>query len=289
MTPIYGCTWSDLDWYHYLRLWEQLSPDMKRVAELVGVQERFLARAVRGRIPSKTAQQARTVAVHRRFYTALLLQDLICEMSLPDAAAKYKCNRGMLQSLQQSAATFAGQSPATAVSSQPLHSQVSYSYSHCSSRRQHSQVSYSYSQCSSRRQHSQVSYSYSQCSSRQLHSQVSYSHSYSSQPLHSQVSYSYSHCSSRRQHSQVSYSHSYSSQPLHSQVSYSYSHCSSRRQHSQVSYSYSQCSSRRQHSQVSYSYSQCSSRRQHSQVSYRWKRHDEVGNGARRRQYGYLL
>ena len=82
---------------------------MKRVAELVGVQERFLARAVRGRIPSKTAQQARTVAVHRRFYTALLLQDLICEMSLPDAAAKYKCNRGMLQSLQQSAATFAGQ------------------------------------------------------------------------------------------------------------------------------------------------------------------------------------
>ena len=124
MTPIYGCTWSDLDWYHYLRLWEHLSPDMKRVAELVGVQERFLARAVRGRIPSKTTQQARSVAVHRRFYTALLLQDLICEMSLPDAATKYKCNRGMLQSLQQSAATFAGQSQL-----QPLHSQVSHSYS----------------------------------------------------------------------------------------------------------------------------------------------------------------
>ena len=108
MTPIYGCAWSDLDWYHYLRLWEQLPPDMKRVAELVGVQERFLARAVRGRVPCQTAQQARTVAVHRRFYSALLLLDLICEMTLTDAAVKYKCNRGMLQSLQQSAATFAG-------------------------------------------------------------------------------------------------------------------------------------------------------------------------------------
>lgn len=48
------------------------------------------------------------MAVHRRFYTALALQDLINEVPLTEVAAKFKCSRGMLQSLQQTASTFAG-------------------------------------------------------------------------------------------------------------------------------------------------------------------------------------
>ncbi|XP_064629325.1 DNA polymerase theta-like [Lineus longissimus] len=109
VTPIYvSDMWGDIDWYQYLVMWESLTPSMKRVAELVGVQERFLHKAISGRVPKKTEQQLRTLAVHLRFYTALVLNDLVKEMPLPVVGEKYKCNRGMLQSLQQSAATFAG-------------------------------------------------------------------------------------------------------------------------------------------------------------------------------------
>lgn len=48
------------------------------------------------------------MSVHRRFYTALALHDLVNEVPLPAVAKKFGCSRGMLQSLQQSAATFAG-------------------------------------------------------------------------------------------------------------------------------------------------------------------------------------
>lgn len=99
---------SSLDWYQYYCLWESLSVGMKRVAELVGVQESFIARAIRGRILTKTEAQMRSLAIHRRFYTSLILHDLVHEVPLPEVARKYNCNKGQLQSLQQSAATFAG-------------------------------------------------------------------------------------------------------------------------------------------------------------------------------------
>lgn len=43
-----------------------------------------------------------------RFYTALALQELVNEVPINTVASKYKCSRGMLQSLQQMASTFAG-------------------------------------------------------------------------------------------------------------------------------------------------------------------------------------
>jgi DNA polymerase theta len=98
----------NLDWYQFYCLWENLSVDMKRVAELVGVQESFIARAIRGRILTKTESQMRSLAIHRRFYTSLILHDLVHEVPLTDVCKKYNCNKGQLQSLQQSAATFAG-------------------------------------------------------------------------------------------------------------------------------------------------------------------------------------
>ena len=39
----------------------------------------------------------------------MVLHDLVNEMPLGAVAAKYKCSRGVLQSLQQAAATFAGE------------------------------------------------------------------------------------------------------------------------------------------------------------------------------------
>ena len=81
---------------------------MRRVADLVGVEEAFLARAVRGRILTRTDQHRQSLAVHRRFFAALALQDLVHEVPLNVVARRYGANRGMLQSLQGSAATFAG-------------------------------------------------------------------------------------------------------------------------------------------------------------------------------------
>ena len=81
---------------------------MRRVADLVGIEEAFLARAVRGRILTRTDQQRQSLAVHRRFFAALALQDLVHEVPLHVVARRYGANRGMLQSLQSSAATFAG-------------------------------------------------------------------------------------------------------------------------------------------------------------------------------------
>ncbi|XP_078115890.1 DNA polymerase theta isoform X1 [Sander vitreus] len=107
ITPLYA-EWTTIDWYQFFCLWEQLSSSMKRVAELVGVQEGFLARSVSGKVVAKTEKQRRQMAIHKRFFTTLVLQDLVNEVPLGTVASKYNCNRGQLQSLQQSASTYAG-------------------------------------------------------------------------------------------------------------------------------------------------------------------------------------
>ena len=64
VTPLYLIDHvSGLDWYHYLQLWGQLPDGLKRVGNLVGVDEARLASAVRGR-PVDDA----TAAFLRRFY-----------------------------------------------------------------------------------------------------------------------------------------------------------------------------------------------------------------------------
>ncbi|KAL4608972.1 DNA polymerase theta-like, partial [Arapaima gigas] len=107
VTPVYA-DWTNIDWYQFFCLWEHLPASMKRVAEMVGVQEGFLARSVSGKIIAKTEKQHRQMAIHRRFFTTLVLLDLISEVPLGSVAKKYGCSRGQLQSLQQSASTYAG-------------------------------------------------------------------------------------------------------------------------------------------------------------------------------------
>ncbi|XP_064321650.1 DNA polymerase theta isoform X3 [Phalacrocorax carbo] len=107
VTPVYD-QWTAIDWYQFFCLWEKLPASMKRVAELVGIEESFLARSVKGRIIAKTEKQHRQMAIHKRFFTSLALADLISEVPLKDMTKKYGCSRGQLQSLQQAAATYAG-------------------------------------------------------------------------------------------------------------------------------------------------------------------------------------
>lgn len=62
--------WRQLDWMSALNLWENLSPSMQRVGELVGVEERFIVRAIRGNINTNSSAQ---VCFHLLFITNLLL------------------------------------------------------------------------------------------------------------------------------------------------------------------------------------------------------------------------
>lgn len=58
--------WTTIDWYQFFCLWEKLPSSMKRVAELVGIEEGFLARSVKGKIIAKTEKQHRQMAIHKR-------------------------------------------------------------------------------------------------------------------------------------------------------------------------------------------------------------------------------
>ncbi|KAG1702420.1 DNA polymerase theta [Nymphon striatum] len=110
VTPIYVADQInyDIDWYKFLSIWESLPADCKRVGELVGVEERFIVRGIQGRVNRKVPKQDNCRLIHLRFYTALALNDLINEIPLMTVCQKYGYNKGALQSLQQSAATFAG-------------------------------------------------------------------------------------------------------------------------------------------------------------------------------------
>ncbi|XP_067619568.1 DNA polymerase theta isoform X2 [Eurosta solidaginis] len=105
VTPYSVCyQMQDLDWLLFLDMWEKLPPAMKKVGELVGVKESFLVRAMRG----QSKLDYKLMQIHKRFYTALALQELVNEVPINKVAAKYKCTRGMLQGLQQMSSTFAG-------------------------------------------------------------------------------------------------------------------------------------------------------------------------------------
>ncbi|KZS21887.1 DNA polymerase theta [Daphnia magna] len=109
ITPTYvSDQMTQIDWLHYLTLWEELSESQKRVGEAVGVEERFLVRAMKGTVTTTAPRQSRQMAIHRRFYTALALHELMNEVRLAVVARTYKMNKGTLQSLQQQTATFAG-------------------------------------------------------------------------------------------------------------------------------------------------------------------------------------
>lgn len=99
--------WGNLDWMNYLDIWEKLPASMKRVGELVGVRESYIVKASRARLQTDSRSH-QMLLIHKRFYTALALQDLVNEVPLNDVATKFICSRGMMQSLQQSASTFAG-------------------------------------------------------------------------------------------------------------------------------------------------------------------------------------
>lgn len=57
--------WGNIDWIHMLTLWESLTKAMKRVGELVGVQESFIIRCLRG--GNKPSNIQNKVNIHKRY------------------------------------------------------------------------------------------------------------------------------------------------------------------------------------------------------------------------------
>jgi DNA polymerase theta len=96
-----------IDWKHFLDIWIKLDEDMKEVGKLVGIREHFIISQISG-VRVFNAEGRKLLSIHRRFYTALALNDLIQEEPLFEVSKKFKCSKGILQTLQQSASSFAG-------------------------------------------------------------------------------------------------------------------------------------------------------------------------------------
>lgn len=97
--------WQDISWVDFLERWENMDAAMRRVGELIGIRDAFLVKGLRGKIGEADRDALLT---HKRFYTALALKQLVDEEPLSVVAQKFHCTRGLLQSLQQVASTFAG-------------------------------------------------------------------------------------------------------------------------------------------------------------------------------------
>jgi len=75
-----------IDWMRYLSLWESLSVDQQRVGELVGVSERFITLSHHGRRRRNNDSQQKSLRIHRRFYTALILHELVNEVIILESS-----------------------------------------------------------------------------------------------------------------------------------------------------------------------------------------------------------
>lgn len=99
-----------IDWHRYYDMYNRLSEAERRVAEFVGVRPKYIMDQHMGSIRRSGAQSEamkETDRVARRFYQAMILNDLVQEMPVADAVAKYGAVRGALQGLQERAAKFA--------------------------------------------------------------------------------------------------------------------------------------------------------------------------------------
>lgn len=107
VTPTYFVSQLDtIDWNNYMSIFSKLDKDTRSVAELIGVNESFLVSRVATWSYLKPSNVQLTI--HLRFYASLALYDLVREIPLLTVVKKYHLSKGLVQSLQQQAATFAG-------------------------------------------------------------------------------------------------------------------------------------------------------------------------------------
>ncbi|CDW54101.1 DNA polymerase theta, partial [Trichuris trichiura] len=92
-----------ISWAQYFSIWQSLDEASRKVGQTVGVEESYLVE----KLCSYGRRNVRKREVHLRFFVALALFQLVEEVPLAEVSARFSCNRGYLQSLQQQASTYA--------------------------------------------------------------------------------------------------------------------------------------------------------------------------------------
>ncbi|EYC43366.1 hypothetical protein Y032_0496g2487 [Ancylostoma ceylanicum] len=104
VTPTNCSVWQGCDWNHLHSIFSKLRTEEKRVAKLVGANDRFILSRLRG---SSAASSDRSYQLHLRFFSALALFDVVNEKPVDEVARRFRISRGTLQTLQQQSATYA--------------------------------------------------------------------------------------------------------------------------------------------------------------------------------------
>ena len=87
ITPINICDYwqnssASVDWNMYYTMVQNFPADFKRVSDLVGVRPSFLLKMIKGSSinANSSAQEQKLFKIHLRFYTSLILNDLVNEV-----------------------------------------------------------------------------------------------------------------------------------------------------------------------------------------------------------------
>eukprot|EP00761_Pharyngomonas_kirbyi_P007509 gb/GECH01007519.1/.p1 GENE.gb/GECH01007519.1/~~gb/GECH01007519.1/.p1 ORF type:complete len:1125 (+),score=246.86 gb/GECH01007519.1/:1-3375(+) len=101
VTPVFHGIYPN--WNLFQDLLSRLPSSLQECASAIGVFEPFVIQASNAR-----PKPGKETDIHKRFYAALMLYELIQETPLNDVSSKFNIPRGSLQSLQNLAATFSG-------------------------------------------------------------------------------------------------------------------------------------------------------------------------------------
>lgn len=93
------------DWQHYTKVWYDLDDICQYVGARVGIDEVVLARRAQGYSNVLSEENER---VYRRFWVALVINDLVREIQLSEICMKYRMSKATVQQVQRAVAQYAG-------------------------------------------------------------------------------------------------------------------------------------------------------------------------------------
>lgn len=93
------------DWQHFSKIWNDLDEICQYVGERVGIDEIVIARRAQGFTNHLSDDKER---VYRRFWVALIINDLVKELQLSEICRKFRMSKAFVQQAQRAVAQFAG-------------------------------------------------------------------------------------------------------------------------------------------------------------------------------------
>lgn len=93
------------DWQHYSKIWNELDETSQFVGQRVGIDELVVNRRAQGFMRTLGEEKER---IYRRFWVALVINDIINEMQLHEICKKYRISKATVQQAQRGVAQYAG-------------------------------------------------------------------------------------------------------------------------------------------------------------------------------------